>query len=277
MADWPRERVRRFLLRLLERRAMPISDAALARSAVVVSPHYDDETLGCGATILRKRAAGATVRLVFMTDGGGSHEGLIAKDELIAMRRAEGDAASRQLGLGDGDVFHLGYPERELEARLPEVSERLRQTLETCRPEEVYLPYRGEPWLWSSDHLATTRAVLNAVAAWGAPVTLYEYPIWAWYSWPFVGISMRNPGEARRVLMVTARGLMGARLQRDLNCRVPTAEVLESKRAALMAHRSQMTRLREGVGWPILADVADGQFLANFLGPNEYFARFVQP
>ncbi|MCC7207422.1 MAG: PIG-L family deacetylase [Anaerolineae bacterium] len=265
--------MRRLLLRQLERRAVPISAADLARSAVVVSPHYDDETLGCGATVLRKRAAGASVRLVFMTDGGGSHEGLIAKDELIALRRAEGDAAASRLGLDQDHVFHLGEPERGLEARLAEVSARLRDIFAACAPQEIYLPYRGEPPLWSSDHRMTTRAALDAAAAWGAPVTLYEYPVWAWYSWPQVALNMRRPSEARRVLMVTARGGLGARLWREMNCRVAVGDALEPKRAALLAHRSQTMRLREGVGWPILADVAGGEFLACFFGQYEYFRR----
>jgi len=40
-----------------------------ARSALVLAPHPDDETLGCGATILRKRAAGTPVHVLIVTDG----------------------------------------------------------------------------------------------------------------------------------------------------------------------------------------------------------------
>ena len=36
---------------------------------IVVAPHPDDETLGCGATIMQKLAAGTPVHVVIATDG----------------------------------------------------------------------------------------------------------------------------------------------------------------------------------------------------------------
>src|SRR5829696_1206258 len=43
--------------------------AVAARGCLVIAPHPDDETLGCGATIARKRAAGTPVRVVIVADG----------------------------------------------------------------------------------------------------------------------------------------------------------------------------------------------------------------
>lgn len=36
----------------------PLSTKELAASAIIFSPHQDDETLGCGGTIIRKRQGG---------------------------------------------------------------------------------------------------------------------------------------------------------------------------------------------------------------------------
>ena len=36
---------------------------------VVLAPHMDDETLGCGGTIARHVRAGAQVTVIFLTDG----------------------------------------------------------------------------------------------------------------------------------------------------------------------------------------------------------------
>ncbi len=62
---------------------------------VVFSPHFDDETLGAGAAILKLRQRGARVHIVFMTDGSRSHVHAMAEAELAAIRRQEGSASRR--------------------------------------------------------------------------------------------------------------------------------------------------------------------------------------
>ena len=43
------------------------------KGLVVVAPHPDDESLGCGGLIAEARRLGRAVRLVVVTDGCGSH------------------------------------------------------------------------------------------------------------------------------------------------------------------------------------------------------------
>jgi hypothetical protein len=72
-----RARARGLYRAALGKRRNVRDDLSLRRSAVVFAPHPDDETLGCGGTIVRKIRAGARVRLVVMTDGGSSHRELL--------------------------------------------------------------------------------------------------------------------------------------------------------------------------------------------------------
>ena len=95
---------RRFYRRVMNRIMSELDQNALGRSAVVFSPHFDDETLGCGGTILKKKRAGADVKIVFMTDGSKSHRHLISENELKAIRASEGLAASSSLGLSACDI-----------------------------------------------------------------------------------------------------------------------------------------------------------------------------
>ena len=81
--------------RWIRRGARPWSAEELRRSAVVFSPHFDDETLGCGGTILQKRRAGAAVSLVFFA----------AMDETCAVERRS--SLSRRLRRRNESAVHL--------------------------------------------------------------------------------------------------------------------------------------------------------------------------
>ncbi len=74
---------------LLRQRAKRLQQPELEQSALVFSPHFDDETLGCGGTILRKRSLGAAVGIVFLTDGRASHRDWISETELARTRTEE--------------------------------------------------------------------------------------------------------------------------------------------------------------------------------------------
>src|SRR5688500_3502049 len=87
----------------------------MQRSAVVFSPHYDDETLGAGGTIIQTRAHGASVHVVFMTDGSRSHAHAVDGPRLSEMRRTEALSAMDRLGVPRSDVTFLELPETRME------------------------------------------------------------------------------------------------------------------------------------------------------------------
>lgn len=93
-----------------------------ARRLLVIAPHPDDETLGCGGVIARAARDGVPVAVVFVTQGDGSRA-TAAREfkrlqprpaQLIAMgrmRQEEARAALTALGVS-GDALHfLGYPD----------------------------------------------------------------------------------------------------------------------------------------------------------------------
>lgn len=263
----PRRPLRRAGDALLNGLTQHIDGTALARSAIVFAPHPDDETLGCGGTILKKRAAGATLTTVFMTDGRRSHRHLMAEDALAAIRSAEAQAASRALGVADSIL--LGFPDTGLTAAHAEAVPRVAAILAERQPEEVYVPYYREP---PADHLATRAIVLDALRSVSSPVTVYEYPVWFWDSWPWT--PMPRGRERIQRYWRQSGGAIGGVLRGELRWAVPVADVLETKRAALALHASQMRPLVPDVNWPVLADVANGEWLARFFQPVERFYRY---
>jgi hypothetical protein len=66
-----------------------IDECALGKPAIIFAPHQDDETLGCGGTIIRKKQAGANLQIVFMTDGCRSHAHLMTEIEPAQSRWVE--------------------------------------------------------------------------------------------------------------------------------------------------------------------------------------------
>ena len=269
--------VRQLLRGLAPLRGSEYGPSDLQRSALVFSPHFDDETLGCGGVIIKKLQAGARVALVFMTDGSQSHRGLIDTARLRAFRAQEGFAAAAALGVPPDDVILLAFPELALANHYAQAVERALALLREYQPEHVFVPYASEPPLWSRDHQTTTRATLDALRHYGRPITIYEYPVWFWLHWPWVPIPLTRRSGARAVLVNSLRYGFGLRGVWDFNCWLYSGDVEAQKRYALAQHRSQMQPPPELAGWPTLGSVADGAFLRCFFQSHELFRRTSLP
>lgn len=267
--------------RLQRRRAAGVATdppaGILTRSALVVSPHQDDETLGCGGTIALKRRAGAEVTIAFLADGTRSHVPLIGSDELSALRHEEALRAAGRLGVDADHVVFLDLPEGALAAHVDQVTARLAELLQGAEPDDVFVTAAGEP---HKDHAAAHAATVAAVERWGGATIVYEYPIWCWYHWPAVplpltprtiGSASRMRYELPRVVANTRSMQVGRRIHTDFPVRVPIRDVLAVKRAALEEHRSQVRRLRSTPRWATLADVGGGLWIERFFGADERF------
>lgn len=235
---------------------------------MVFAPHQDDETLGCGGTILMKRQAGTLVKLVFMTDGTTSHRQFVTEAELSRMRNGEAIEAAIVLGLNEGDVEFLGYPDSKLGMHHESAVEKAVRILRSHRPREVFVPYRHDE---TTDHEATYRVVRDAARLSGLRVRICEYPIWFWNQWPWVSFRLAPNRDALKDLARVARYQFGLKALQAFRCRVPIRDHLAAKRDALARHRSQTTAVIPGVGWPVLADVSNGDFLECFFQDYEVF------
>jgi LmbE family N-acetylglucosaminyl deacetylase len=244
------------------------------QSALVFSPHFDDETLGCGGTIIAKRSAGARVVIAFMTDGSTSHKQFLPAEELRRLRKNEGLNAAKALGVNSTDVVFLGYEESRLCEKESKATCKVKHLIEEYNPEEIFIPHTNEPDLWSGDHLATNRIVKSALRSLHKSKIVCEYPIWYWFHWPWVGMDIRDGRYFRIIGKNTLAFSLGIRSLNDFNYSVYVDEFLEQKRNALMQHRTQMTRFVEDERWITLSDIANGQFLSCFFTDFEYFYRY---
>ncbi|WP_242008037.1 PIG-L deacetylase family protein [Sphingomonas ginsenosidivorax] len=189
--------------RLLRRaRPLPVHEAARGGPWLVLAPHPDDESLGCGALMATLAAAGSPIHTAFLTDGAGSHPdapGWSAR-RIAGVRAREAAAALHQLG-GVRPALHLGWPDAAPVAPGDLLFRRSVARLSAwCRRHGVTrlaVTWSGEP---HCDHEAA--AMLAQAVATRCGIPLYQYLVWGW---TLPDLADRVRGMAVRSL-VTAAG-----------------------------------------------------------------------
>lgn len=217
--------------------------ASATRRTLVVAPHPDDETIGCGATMARKRAAGTAVDVVIVCDGRHSHAStVITPQQLAETRAAESLEACSLLGVDGDHVRVLGFEELTLWRCLDDVAAALAAVIAEVDPEEILVVTDQD---WHTDHQATHVALLRAVERSGYRGLLGAYPVWFWHDGPWRTVPIAPLSSTWRELIagpLAARRLPPARL-------VHTEQYAERKRAAFSCYRSQTTNLTGEPGW----------------------------
>lgn len=105
---------------------------------LLLAPHPDDETLGCGGTLARHRLQGDPVRVVFLTDGSaGDPAGHYPAGRYVEIRQAEARRACATLGVTDLECW--GYPDGKL-GSVHDLADRLLGAIREARPDVLYYP-----------------------------------------------------------------------------------------------------------------------------------------
>ncbi len=131
---------------------------------LVVTPHSDDETLGCGGTIARLIASGADVGVLLVStadvDHYGESRGLVSAE----VRAKEFNDAMGALGVTQTEIL---FPNSELHMRLDTMAKRelvgalekgSSLSLDNFAPRTVLLPASS----YNQDHEALHHAVITA-------------------------------------------------------------------------------------------------------------------
>lgn len=265
---WFKRAYRRGFWFLADRVMSEIDENWLKENTIVFSPHPDDETLGCGGTISRIRKLGGEVTIVVMTDGRRSHHKYMQEETLKSLRAGEASQANHILGGREDHLIFLEFEDGKLmESRLKAV-QKIQDILSTKNPRQIFVPYYGET---PSDHLAANKIVLEAMATYSRHVRIYQYPIWFWSHWPWIGLSKKSFRSFASSLKQSL--VSGYRLAKDFRSVVDIRQIVQQKQKALDQYQTQMTRISGNPKWPILGDVADGEFLECFFQDREIFYR----
>jgi LmbE family N-acetylglucosaminyl deacetylase len=148
----------------------PVVLRPTAARAMVLAPHPDDETLGCGGTLALLHRRGCTLRVLVATSGEGS---VVARGhspaDLAAIRRAEAIAACRVLGTDSPDF--LNFPDGQLTEQIDNLTARLIKEIAAFDPQIIFLPWPldGHP-----DHQVLPMALASVDLAQGTQIWTYE-------------------------------------------------------------------------------------------------------
>lgn len=151
----------------------PVVCPPSARRALVVAPHPDDESIGCGATAALLARGGCDVSVVVATSGAQSAgDPGQSRADLARCRREEAVAACRDLGTRP--PLFLGLPDGGLERNVAVLAGRLREVIAAERPEVLFVPW---PLDAHPDHQAVSAAVAHVELPPGCHIWSYE--VWA--------------------------------------------------------------------------------------------------
>jgi len=204
------------------------------QSVVVISPHADDESIGCGGAIALHRLRGDTVHVVYTTDSAKPLMGGEPVPNQSEVRRQE--AADAIEILGGGTLQYLGLTDGAAEITEDAIAQ-LRQTLSEHAPHRIYVPWKMDR---HRDHVSAHTMLSRALQRIRLPdeSAVWEYEVWT----PLLP-----------------------------NRYIPIRDVLETKERAIRAHSSQVANtdfVRSSLG---LAYYRGTQ--AGIKGPAEaYFA-----
>jgi LmbE family N-acetylglucosaminyl deacetylase len=123
-----------------------VMSAPRARKIAVVAPHPDDESIGCGGTLLAARGGDATVDVVFLTDGPPA---------AASVRRREAEAACRIIGARPA---FLGYSPRAIPVDRKGL-QRCAAAIDAVSPDALFIPFLADD---HDDHRRANELLLRA-------------------------------------------------------------------------------------------------------------------
>ena len=155
------------------------------KKTLVLAPHPDDETFGCGGLIASKIKQGTEVYILFFTRGERSLS--FVDDEEVKEKRTESAyMAAKILGIDEKNISWLDLPDgsipRKDQVEFDKMKKEVEQIIDENEIAEIFAPHYMEGW---SDHLAAYEAATDIANSYDGQVTLYLYWVWAWY---YVGL-----------------------------------------------------------------------------------------
>lgn len=135
-------------------------------NVLVVAPHRDDEIIGVGGTILKRKAAGDTVTVCIVTSATGDDW---PKEAIEYTAKIQGEMEAAHEFMGIDQTIGLPFQPIALERYYRgDLNRELMDAIVSAKPDEVYLPFWGD---MQKDHRETVDAAMVTLRA------KYNHPV----------------------------------------------------------------------------------------------------
>jgi LmbE family N-acetylglucosaminyl deacetylase len=170
-------------------------------TTLIVAPHPDDETLGCGGILGIKAKAGEAVHIAVLTDGSMlfaanqfGTDTSPSPQEVSDLRKKETERAVAFLGGNIANIAYFDFLDGTLAAQIEPVSDRLAALIARLQPTEIYTP---DPYEHHPDHVAANTIAKAALKKANREAKRFEY-----FLGLKAGISLADiPGEIIEVAL----------------------------------------------------------------------------
>ena len=235
----------------LDARAQPL-DVNDIGPVLVMAPHPDDESLGCGGTIVKLQQLGYPAHVLFVSDGTMSHphSASYPAPRLRDLRESEARNALHVLGMDADACTFMRLPDRRVptadEPGFTDAVAGVTELLNRLKPATLLMPWQRDP---HPDHRACWQIGWQAAQEATSQPRILEYLIWLW--------ELGTPDDLP---------------QPDTTkiWRVDIADVIRQRDQAIAAHRSQVTRLIDD---DPTAFYLSPELLTHFAPPRELFVE----
>ena len=110
-------------------------------NVLVIAPHPDDETIGCGGALCLHAKRGDRVVIAFLTSGELGLK-LLPRQKAWTIREKEANAAAKILGVAR--IYFLRQPDWTLGDHIKMGARALRPVLLAVKPRLIYVPHEAE-------------------------------------------------------------------------------------------------------------------------------------
>jgi N-acetylglucosamine malate deacetylase 1 len=138
-----------------------------AKRIIVLAPHPDDETIGCGGTIAKLARSGSNVCILFVSRGDAVN---VKVKGLADIRENEAHRACEILGVQE--LVFRDFPDGKLEKHYDEVKDSVRGVIKSYNPDIIFTPSVMD---LHPDHVTASKIALSLLKEFASfKVAFYE-------------------------------------------------------------------------------------------------------